>query len=111
MTFFCPVCGYPGLDEPPYMDYEVGSNDICPCCGVEFGLADGGRLGEALQAKIIEIRNTWVERGMCWRSRSEKPPEQWDPARQLENLRQDKGPSAGAGRYEYYPREFNGHGQ
>ena len=29
----CPVCGYDGLDEPPFDERGVGSDDICPCRG------------------------------------------------------------------------------
>ena len=34
----CPVCGYDGLDEPPFNERGAGSYDICPCCGFQFGL-------------------------------------------------------------------------
>ena len=34
----CPVCGYDGLDEPAFDERGVGSDDICPCCGFQFGL-------------------------------------------------------------------------
>ncbi|MDP9904612.1 rubredoxin [Arthrobacter bambusae] len=108
MTYFCPVCGYPDLDEPPYLENEIPSYNICPCCGVEFGFADGGRQGEALQYWILKTRNTWIRQGMCWRSSSESPPANWDPSSQLENLRQDKGPVAGPGRYEYHRLENEG---
>lgn len=107
MTYFCPVCGYPGFDEPPYMENEAGSFAICPCCFTEFGYDDGGRQGQDLQLWILEARNTWIKQGMRWSSSSSRPPEDWDPLNQLEHLKQDKGPAAGLRRYEYHPREVN----
>ena len=36
-NYICPVCGYDGLEEPPYDETGLGNYDICPCCGYEFG--------------------------------------------------------------------------
>lgn len=38
--YTCPICGYEGLAEPPYYDDFAGSNEICSCCGFEFGVDD-----------------------------------------------------------------------
>lgn len=38
--YTCPICGYEGLAEPPYYDDFAGSNEICACCGFEFGVDD-----------------------------------------------------------------------
>jgi hypothetical protein len=104
LTYFCPVCGYPELDEPPYLENEAGSYNICPCCYVEFGFDDGGRHGEDLQNWILKTRNTWNNQGMRWKSPWTNPPEHWDPLSQLENLKQDRGPTAGRERYRFEKR-------
>ncbi|RXH51912.1 hypothetical protein D6T70_09180 [Kurthia gibsonii] len=38
--YTCPVCGYDGLEEPMYYENFAGSNEICACCGFEFGVDD-----------------------------------------------------------------------
>jgi hypothetical protein len=101
MTYFCPVCGYPGLDEPPYLNNEAASYNICPCCYVEYGFDDGGRHGEDLQLWIAEARLGWINQGMRWGSSYTDPPAHWDPLSQLENLKQDKGTTAGPERYRF----------
>ncbi|GAA3320476.1 hypothetical protein [Arthrobacter ramosus] len=101
MMYFCPVCGYSGLDEPPYLENEAGSYNICPCCYVEYGFDDGGRHGEDLQLWIAEARDAWINQGMRWNSSWTNPPEHWDPLIQLENLKQDKGPASGTERYRF----------
>ena len=103
MKYFCPVCGYPELDEPPYFENEAGSFEICPCCFIEFGFTEGGRDGDALRDWIAEYRSAWVAQGMPWRSESRysQPPRDWDPSVQILNVKQDKGPALGTRRYEY----------
>jgi hypothetical protein len=45
--YLCPVCGYPGLYEPPWIDVS-GSFEICPSCGtVRLRRRGGGRLRQA----------------------------------------------------------------
>ncbi|MFK3936211.1 hypothetical protein ACI2JA_01695 [Alkalihalobacillus sp. NPDC078783] len=36
----CSVCGYLGLDEPPYDTFGCSSFEICFCCGFQFGVDD-----------------------------------------------------------------------
>lgn len=38
----CPACGFE-QGEPPWQD-GVGSQDICECCGLQFGYQDEGRV-------------------------------------------------------------------
>ena len=38
--YICPVCGCDKLEDPPYYEHFAGSNEICPCCGFEFGVDD-----------------------------------------------------------------------
>jgi hypothetical protein len=43
VTFVCPVCGYPGLEEDPRPAIGGGSFEICPSCGFQFGVSDDDR--------------------------------------------------------------------
>lgn len=73
MSFRCLVCGYDEMPHPP-RDYN-----ICPCCGVEFGLDD------AFESHR-ELRDAWLQEGAPWFS-SEHPfvrPVNWDAWDQLE---------------------------
>ncbi len=77
--YVCPVCGFPGLDEPAYDSHGCASFGICPCCGTEFGYDDSSRAH-------AELRAEWIRGGMPWWSRSREPPVAWDPAEQLRSL-------------------------
>lgn len=84
--FTCPVCGYPGLTEPPRTE-NGGSYEICWSCGFQFGVTDDdlGFTDEAWRAR-------WIRRGMPWDSEGIHPrPDGWDPASQLEDLLRDRG--------------------
>lgn len=71
----CPVCGFGGLDEPPYDEDGCASFNICPCCGTEFGNDD-------FRSSHEQLRADWFAKGMPWWSKG-GPPEGWDPRRQL----------------------------
>lgn len=81
--FVCPVCGYGGLEEPPWTD-DSGSDEICPSCGTHFGYDDaaGGDAG-AREAVYRKRRADWIAGGMEWWSPSGNPPDGWDPEQQL----------------------------
>lgn len=83
LTFTCPVCGYPGLSEPPRSPKSGGgSYEICPSCGFQFGVTDDDR-GFSYET----WRSSWISRGMPWDSQGiEPPPENWNPKEQLERL-------------------------
>jgi hypothetical protein len=53
MNYRCLVCGYDQMPHPP-KDYN-----ICPCCGVEYGLDD------AFDSHR-KLRNEWLKRGAPW---------------------------------------------
>ncbi|MCA1595262.1 MAG: hypothetical protein LC772_02390 [Chloroflexi bacterium] len=72
--YTCPVCGYDGLDEPPYT-MGCGSFDICPCCGVEFGYHDARTPHEVLRAR-------WWQGGAGWHFPQYEPPG-WSAIEQL----------------------------
>lgn len=81
----CPVCAY-ALPLPPHGD-DSPRTDVCPCCGIRFGIDDvaGGSL---VRGTIYRHwRTEWFSAGMPWRSRDVRKPEGWTPAAQLERLR------------------------
>lgn len=76
-SIICPVCGFIGLDEPPYDETGCPSYVICPCCGTEFGYDD-------TTAAHRELRIRWISGGMLWWSKREPPPSGWNPKKQLD---------------------------
>lgn len=83
VTFTCPACGFPGLEEAPRSARTGGgSYEICPSCGFEFGVTDDDE-GHTYGS----WRARWVERGMPWAAAAwEGPPAGWDPRAQLHAL-------------------------
>ena len=84
VTHVCPVCGYPGLDEPPRSpNTGGGSYEICPSCGFQFGVTDDDR-GYSYE----NWRQEWIARGMPWDSAGiEEPPVGWNPRKQLDSVK------------------------
>lgn len=80
MLYKCPVCNYKGLFEPAYNKSGYGSDDICPCCGFQFGYHDYPNKEE----NIKKWRENWINRGCPWHYRT--PPEGWDSKKQIEGL-------------------------
>lgn len=58
MPYTCPVCGFNGLDEPPYSPDGHGLFEICPSCGFQFGVTD-----DDLGISFREWRESWVAAG------------------------------------------------
>lgn len=82
MTYQCPACGYPGLDEPPRAPSGGGSYEICSSCFFEYGVTDDDE-GFTYES----WRERWIAEGMPWRSAGiEDPPVGWDPQAQLHQL-------------------------
>ena len=69
-TYQCPVCGFSGMPDPPE------DNNICSCCGTEFGYHDINR-------SYPELRDAWIARGAPWFSRARPAPLGWDANEQL----------------------------
>lgn len=69
MKDICPVCGY-------RMPFPPADNNICHCCGTEFGFDDVAKTHEFL-------RRQWIESGASWFSRVVAPPVGWDPNAQM----------------------------
>jgi hypothetical protein len=75
----CPICGFPILGEPPYREttacspdgesemtrgFATGSNEMCPCCGTEFGFddyVDASSEGSTISEKWRELREKWLQ--------------------------------------------------
>ena len=83
VSFTCPVCGYPELQESPRSPRTGGgSYEICPSCGFQFGVTDDD---EGIGYE--EWRTRWIEKGMPWDSAGiEEPPPHWDPQEQLKRV-------------------------
>jgi hypothetical protein len=83
MSYMCPVCGFPELQEPPRSPRTGGgSYEICPSCGFEFGVTDDDR-----GFTYDQWRQSWIDRGMPWASAAFRPaPEGWDPGVQLQRV-------------------------
>lgn len=73
MSYTCPVCDYPDLDEEPLFSWE-----ICACCGTEFGYDDAVAVKDAdgreriardpaiLALRHAELRQKWIDGGRKW---------------------------------------------
>ena len=81
MTYMCPVCGYPGLQEPPRGEATGGSYEICPSCGFQFGVSD-----DDLGISDGQWRQDWIAAGMPWRSIGVDQPPDWNPTTQVSNV-------------------------
>jgi hypothetical protein len=81
MSFVCPVCGYPGLEEEPRSAEGGGSYEICPCCSFQFGVTD-----EDLGFSFEDWRQRWKREGMRWDKGDSEPPPGWDPVVQLRRV-------------------------
>jgi len=67
----CPICAYPDLDED-----GTHLGEICPCCGMEFGLDDE-------DVSHRELRDRWLKAGAPWFSDATEPPSGWNAVHQL----------------------------
>lgn len=79
----CPVCGNPDLSEPAYSEEEGWpSDEICSCCGYQFGYDDDS---EGITHEQWRMR--WIDEGMKWWSDTgRQPPAGWNPIEQLKNI-------------------------
>jgi transcriptional regulator with XRE-family HTH domain len=66
----CPVCGYDEMPYPPVPE------NICPCCGTQFGFDDHYHSPQ-------ELRSAWIEKDFPFFSDTRRPPKDWSPYRQL----------------------------
>lgn len=88
----CPVCGWNALTELPYDEYGVGSDEICPSCGFQFGYSDDGFAsgdysGDWTREQITDdYRKKWTDGGMKWWSPNQPSPADWNPSDQLKSI-------------------------
>lgn len=84
--YMCPVCGYPKLENKPYNDKGLPSEDICPCCGFQFGCDDNYDLNNISKYHSI-WRDNWIKNGSIWFSRKTSKPDNFNFKEQLKNLK------------------------
>ena len=89
-VYYCPCCGYHGLDGPPYEHlgpppwnhpgpppydrwYGRPSYDVCVCCGFEFGNDDDPGT-TAPPSSFEEYRQKWIKEGCKWWREKNRPP-------------------------------------
>lgn len=82
----CLVCGFGGLFEEPYSGSELSpSDEICPCCGFQYGFDDNGRISSDAHVKW---RERWKAGGMrWWSSNVDRMPRGWSGEKQLLSLK------------------------
>jgi hypothetical protein len=63
------------------------SDEICPCCGIQFGYTDaaGGDL-QARERLYQEWRLRWIAQGMLFKHKGNALPQNWDPISQLKRI-------------------------
>lgn len=79
----CPVCNCKSLYEPAYDERGIGSDDICPCCGFQFGLHNFDYDSNEEAHNIW--RKKWIESGCVWRHPNYMP-KNWNLKEQLKEI-------------------------
>lgn len=83
----CPVCNFKGLYEPAYDERGVGSDDICLCCGFQFGLDD---FEYDCKEEAHEVwRRKWIKEGCNWTYSQTNKPKDWNSKEQLKEINID----------------------
>lgn len=81
----CPVCGLV-LDFEPWTE-GADSQEICPCCGVQFGYYDSANSPGEVIKRWFDLRKKWIQGEMRWWSPSlREQPSNWNPNEQLKNV-------------------------
>ncbi|MFA4873010.1 MAG: hypothetical protein WC659_03690 [Patescibacteria group bacterium] len=85
---YCPVCGYDiySVYHEPAWKGDSQSDNICPCCHIQYGYHDFGKTAQEREKRHLELRKKWIEEGMPWRDKIDNEPENWDPKKQLHNI-------------------------
>lgn len=80
----CPICGYGGLERPAYDEHGYGSQETCPCCGIDFGYEDWVDNKKDLPERWENLRKRWKDAGAKWLIPKMKP-KGWKSQEQLKN--------------------------
>jgi hypothetical protein len=56
----CLVCGFNDLYEPPYDIEGIPSDEICPCCGFQYGFDDDV---DEKEMAFLEWKRGWENKG------------------------------------------------
>jgi hypothetical protein len=84
-SYNCPACGFL-LDFEPWSNGSA-SDEICPCCGIQFGYTDFAGGDVKRRAELYhEWRNRWIAKGMPWHDPGNAPPPDWNPTKQLQEF-------------------------
>jgi hypothetical protein len=84
-SYYCPACGFL-LDFEPWSN-ESPSDEICPCCGIQFGYDDAAGGNMQRRSELYqEWRRDWIAKGMPWRSEGAPAPRDWNPGKQLDDF-------------------------
>lgn len=81
--FDCPCCGFAQLDIEPWTG-DSPSDEICPCCGIQFGYDDMGRRDPLFYAGW---RGRWLAEGAPWFSDGRLPPPGWSAQEQVDKFK------------------------
>lgn len=77
--YCCRVCGYRLPFYTWGRDNKSPTFELCPCCGVQFGVMDETPL------LASQERQRWLSEGMPWFQKDQKP-ENWQPEEQLAQI-------------------------
>ncbi|MGG0821645.1 hypothetical protein ABE099_02110 [Paenibacillus turicensis] len=86
MKYCCLVCNYDGLYEAPYNLIGNASDEICPCCGFQYGYHDDDENNDK-EKHYNEWREKWIKGGYIWRSKGRLPNKDWNPVEQLKKMK------------------------
>ena len=87
IKYFCPICGFKGLENTPegLTKCFLGSHEICPCCGVQFGYHISPGVSGGVKNRIRELRQKWIDKGAQFHFEEDKPKD-WNLEKQLANI-------------------------
>jgi len=84
-VFNCPACGFL-LDFEPWSNGSP-SDEICPCCGIQFGYDDAAGGNMQRRSELYkEWQRDWISKGMPWRCEGAPAPRDWNPVKQLDDF-------------------------
>lgn len=76
---YCRICGFANKEYPWGNDGKEPSYQICPCCGVQFGVYD------ITPEEILNKRNEWIKREKK-RIEYHPKPANWSMEEQMKNI-------------------------